>query len=106
MRESDEDEIFNSRATMTELNNGTQAPINNQVDEPGIRRSGRNRIKRVWKPYKPRFSYSLTFDIVSKKLLTLDNLKIVKRRETCGVVETHPWTRLLVMDVWIEIIIV
>ena len=34
MRESDEDEIFNRRATMTELNNGTQAPINNQVEKP------------------------------------------------------------------------
>ena len=46
MRESDEDEVFNHRATMTELNNGTQALINNQVEEPGIRRSSRNRIQR------------------------------------------------------------
>ena len=46
MRESDEDEVFNRRATMTELNNGTQAPINNHVEEPGIRRSSRNRIQR------------------------------------------------------------
>ena len=46
MRESDEDEVFNPRATMTELNNGTQAPINDQVEEPGIRRSSINRAQK------------------------------------------------------------
>ena len=39
-RESDDDESFNERATTTEM----QTPINNQVEEPVLQRSARNRI--------------------------------------------------------------
>ena len=46
MRELDEDEIFNSRTTTAETNNEMQAPINNQVEAPVLRRSTRNRIQR------------------------------------------------------------
>ena len=46
MREPDEDEIFNSRTTTAETNNEMQAPINNQVEAPVLRRSTRNRIQR------------------------------------------------------------
>ena len=45
-RESDDDKSFNERATTTEMNKEMQAPINNQVEEPVLRRSARNRVQR------------------------------------------------------------
>ena len=69
MREQDEDEIFNNRKTTAQIINEMQAPINNQVEAPVLRRSTRNRIQREQKrkPNKPRLNYSksdvLTFDV-------------------------------------------
>ena len=45
-REPDEDEIFNSQTTTAEMNNEMQAPIDNQVEAPALRRSTRNHIQR------------------------------------------------------------